>query len=73
MAKDYAAKFPTDPTKRYELLLRDYGELQAAAQKVVDETDRIHDSKPWPIKYQAPYGAITDLRQLLLKHYGLRS
>ena len=60
------------PEKRYELLLRAFGELQAAAQKVVDETDRIHDSSPWPIKYRAPYGAIVELRQLLARQYGLR-
>lgn len=74
MAEDYyAEKFPTDPRKRYDRLLKDFGELQAAAQKVVDETDRIHDNKPWPQKYGAPYGAITELRQLLAKQYGLRA
>jgi hypothetical protein len=49
-----------------------FAELQAAAQRVVDETDRIHDSEPWPVKYRAPYGAIVELRQLLAKQYGLR-
>lgn len=70
---DYAATFPTDPQKRYDRLLKSFGELQAAAQKVVDETDLIHNSGPWPIKYRAPYGAIVELRQLLAKQRGLRS
>ncbi len=68
-----AAKFPTNAQKRYERLLKAFGELQAAGQKVVDETDRIHDSKPWPVKYHAPYGAITELRKLLARQYGLRA
>jgi hypothetical protein len=58
--------------RRYDRLLQAFTELQAAAQKVVDETDRIHDSDPWPVKYRAPYGAIVELRQLLAKQYGLR-
>lgn len=62
----------TDPQKRYDRLLNAFGELQAAAQKVVDETDKIHNNDPWPIKYRAPYGAITELRILLGKQYGLR-
>lgn len=63
----------TDSQRRYERLLRAFGELQVAAQKVVDETDRINGGDPWPIKYRAPYGAITELRLLLAKQYGLRS
>ena len=39
--------------------------LRKAAQKVVDETDAIHDSEPSPTKYRAPYGAITELRAAL--------
>ena len=62
----------TTPDKRYARLMSAFAELQAAAQKVVDETDRIHDSEPWPTKYRAPYGAIVELRQLLAKQYGLR-
>ena len=58
--------------KRYKLLLAAFTELQAAAQKVVDETDRIFGSEPPPVKYRAPYGAIVELRQLLAKQYGLR-
>ncbi|MFZ5783955.1 MAG: hypothetical protein ACOY4R_27470 [Pseudomonadota bacterium] len=57
---------------RYQRLLASFGELQAAAQRVVDETDHIHDSDPWPIKYRAPYEAITGLRVLLGKQRGLR-
>lgn len=62
----------TTPDKRYARLMSAFAELQAAAQKVVDETDRIHASEPWPVKYRAPYGAIVELRQLLAKQYGLR-
>lgn len=62
----------TAPDKRYDRLMSAFTELQAAAQKVVDETDRIHDREPWPTKYRAPYGAIVELRQLLAKQYGLR-
>lgn len=69
---DYATKFPTDPQKRYDRLLKAFGELQAAAQKVVDETDRIYDNEPWPTKYRAPYGAIVELRKLLGTQHGLR-
>jgi hypothetical protein len=58
--------------RRYAALLKAFAELQSAAQKVVDETDRIHDNDPWPTKYRAPYGAIVELRQLLSKQYGLR-
>lgn len=60
------------PDRRYAQLMAAFAELQAAAQRVVDETDRIHDSEPWPVKYRAPYGAIVELRQLLAKQYGLR-
>jgi hypothetical protein len=56
---------------KYKVLLHQHGELQAAAQKVLDETDRILDDD-YPIKYRAPYGALAELRQLLLKQYGLR-
>ncbi len=52
---------------RYQWLLAAFTELRAAAQHVVDETDRIHDGDPWPIKYRAPYGAITALRRVLDK------
>lgn len=69
---DYATKFPKDPKKRYDHLTRAFAELAAAAQKVVDETDRIHDGDPWPLKYRAPYGAIAELRTLLGKQRGLR-
>lgn len=70
---DYAAKFPTDPQKQYDRLSKAFADLQAAAQKVVDETDRIHDSEPWQFKYMVSlYGAITELRGLLTTQYGLR-
>jgi hypothetical protein len=51
--------------KRYQRLLAAFSKLQAAAQHVVNETDRIHDNEPWPIKYRAPYGAIVELRKVL--------
>lgn len=52
-------------------LLSAFSELQAAAQKVCDEMDRTHDTKPYPLKYTAPFGAIAELRGLLNKQYGL--
>lgn len=58
--------------KRYDRLAQAFTELQAAAQKVVDATDQILDTEPWPLKYRAPYKAITELRQLLAKNYGMR-
>jgi len=39
--------------------------LEQAASRVVAETDRIHDNEPWPVKYRAPYEAITVLRGVL--------
>jgi len=47
-------------------------ELSAAASKVVEETDRIHDTSPAPQKYRAAFGAITELRAVLAKLNGLR-
>ena len=46
-------------------LLKALRELQKAGQNVCDETDRIHDTEPWPVKYRAPYGAIAALRAVL--------
>lgn len=63
---------PIDWRKRYERTQAAFAELQTAADKVVTETDRIHDSEPWPVKYRAPYGAIVELRQLLAKQRGLK-
>lgn len=58
--------------RKYDLLLREFTELQTAAQKVCDETHRIHDGSPWPLKYRAPYGAIAELSTLLAKQYGCK-
>lgn len=58
--------------RKYDLLLREFKELQEVAQAVCDETTRIHDTEPWPIKYRAAYGAIAKLTALLAKQYGLR-
>ncbi len=44
---------------------RAYNALAKAAQAVIDETDKIHDSDDAPIRYRAPYGAITKLREAL--------
>ena len=63
---------PIDWRKRYDRMQSAFNELQVAANKVVAETDRIHDSEPWPQKYRAPYGAITELRTLLAKQRGLK-
>lgn len=57
---------------RYAAAMTALAELQSAAWKVVEETDRIHDGSPWPAKYRAPYGAITELRALLAKNFGAR-
>ena len=57
---------------KYKMLMHQFGELQAAAQKVLDETDRILENDDFPLKYRAPYGALAELRTLLLKQYGLR-
>lgn len=64
---------PAALRKRYTRLMAAFTELQTAAQFVVSETDRIHDNDPWPIKYRAPYDAITKLRLLLASQYGVRS
>jgi len=47
------------------LLHRRFRKLEKAARAVVAEADRIHDNQPWPLKYQAPYAAITALREIL--------
>lgn len=47
------------------LLRRRFRKLEKAAQAVLDEADNIHDTKPWPVKYQAPYAALTVLRSTL--------
>lgn len=39
--------------------------IERAAQAVLDEADKIHDSDPYPIKYRAPYGALAKLREVL--------
>lgn len=57
---------------RYAAATHALAELQAAAMKVIEETDRIHDEGDYPTKYRAPYGAITELRALLAKQLGAR-
>jgi hypothetical protein len=47
------------------LQYRKYCKLAKAAAKVVEEADRIHDNEPWPVKYRAPWEAITGLRNVL--------
>lgn len=44
---------------------RAYNKLAKAAQAVIDETDHTHDSEPAPVRYRAPYGSITNLREVL--------
>jgi hypothetical protein len=44
---------------------RAYNALAKAAQAVVDEAKSIHDNDPWPIRYRAPYEAITKLSAVL--------
>jgi hypothetical protein len=36
-----------------------------AAQETLDEAWEIHETRPWPLKYQAPYGALAKLGLLL--------
>lgn len=45
---------------------RAYNRLAKAAQAVIDETKAIHDNEPWPIRYRAPYDAITKLTEALV-------
>lgn len=47
------------------LLRRRFRKLEKAASAVIEETDLIHDNEPWPLKYRAPYEAITVLRAAL--------
>lgn len=63
----------SDTAGDLKVLKRFHAELQAAAIKVVEEADRIHDTDPWPIKYRAPYDAITKLRLVLSRQMGIRS
>jgi hypothetical protein len=58
--------------QRYDRLLAAFTELQRAAQKVCDETNRNHDRNEPPLKYTAPFGAIAELMQLLAKQYGAK-
>lgn len=44
---------------------RAYNALAKAAQAVIDEAKAIHDNEPWPIRYRAPYEAITKLNEAL--------
>lgn len=53
-------------------LRRRFRQLEKSSRKVIEEADRIHDGEPWPLKYRAPYQAITELRELL-KHIGTPS
>jgi len=39
--------------------------IEAAARKVVEEMDRIHDTSDAPLKFRAPFGAIAELRKVL--------
>lgn len=58
-----------DWQEAWMLVTRKYRKLVSAARRVVRETDRIHDNEPWPIKYRAPYEAITKLREALPETY----
>lgn len=55
----------------YKMLRRQHGELQAAAQNVLDEVDLILEGD-YPVKFRAPYGPLAELRRLLLRQRGLR-
>ena len=54
------------------LIMKLYSELQAASIKVIEAADHNLDTKDWPVKYAAPWEALTELRQVLARHLGLR-
>lgn len=58
--------------RRYKLSLLEFQKLQAAAQKVIDDTNKNLDTKESPVRYGAPYGALADLAKLLAKQYGCK-
>ena len=58
--------------RRYELLLIEFCKLQAAAQKVIDATNKNLDTKVSPQRYGAAYGALTALANLLTKQHGCK-
>ncbi len=57
---------------RYRALLVEFLELQKAAQKVIDDTNKNLDTKEAPVRYGAPYGALAELANLLAKQYGCK-
>lgn len=40
-------------------------EMRTLLREIWDETNRIHDSAPWPQKYAAPYGPIAKIPKAL--------
>ena len=63
---------PISETRQLEFYKRHFEELSVAAWKVIEEMDHIHDTRPRPFKYGAPFGAIAELRTVLNKLAGLR-
>jgi hypothetical protein len=59
--------------EEWQKIVRKYRKLEKAARFVISETDRINDHDPWPIKYRAPYHAITKLRELIPDPPSIRS
>lgn len=57
---------------RYDTSMRHLTELMDAAQKVIDVMDKRLDTEPWPVKYRAPFGELTELRNLLTRLRGAR-
>lgn len=55
---------------RFDRQVAKYAELRSEAQNLVDESYRIHSTRPWPLKYMAPHGAIARLGGLLLRLNG---
>ena len=53
------------PEERIKSLEGQLAFLAGAAMAVVHEAARINNDDPWPIKYRAPFGAITHLSHIL--------
>jgi hypothetical protein len=55
--------------EEYQKLRREFRKLEKAARDVLAETDRILAEDEWPLKYRAPYGPLTKLREALPETY----
>ncbi len=55
--------------EEYQLLLRRFKKLATAARACLDEVDENIKNDDWPVKYRAPFGSLTKLRQALPETY----